>query len=158
MLRLGHPYAQHRRMARAVLLHGGRGPFLDVRAEMLKNVDWSKFGVEPGTGKARDPRCDNCMTQCGFEPSGALSNRLDDSWKNFTYNFRPRLKPTGKGSQVNAYNGVTTGRGHLTGEQVKKTTPATAPVLQEIGGGVRSPSLPPAWKKAWPRSGAGVYP
>ncbi len=26
------------------------------------------------TGKARDPRCDNCMTQCGFEPSGALSS------------------------------------------------------------------------------------
>ncbi len=97
--------------------------------EMLKNVDWSKFGVEPGTGKARDPRCDNCMTQCGFEPSGALSNRLDDSWKNFTYNFRPRLKPTGKGSQVHAYNGVTAGRGHLTGEQVKKKS--VAPVLQE---------------------------
>ena len=97
--------------------------------QMLSQVDWSKFGVEPGTGKARDPRCDNCMTQCGFEPSGALSNRLDDGWKNFAYNFGPRPKPTGKGAQVNAYNGVTAGRGHITGDQVKKAAPA--PVLQE---------------------------
>ena len=40
--------------------------------EMLRNVDWSKFGVNKDTGEARDPRCENCMTQCGFEPSGAL--------------------------------------------------------------------------------------
>ena len=106
----------------------GAGHFPTYEA-MLAQVDWSKFGVEPGTGKARDPRCDNCMTQCGFEPSGALSNRLDDSWKNFTYNFRPRLKPTGKGAQVNAYNGVTAGRGHISGDQVKKAP--SAPVLHE---------------------------
>ncbi len=93
--------------------------------------------MEPGTGKARDPRCDNCMTQCGFEPSGALSNRLDDAWKNFAYNFGPRPKPTGKGAQVHAYNGVTAGRGHLTGEQVKKTQPPAG--LAGDGGGVTSP-------------------
>ena len=60
------------------------------------------------------------MTQCGFEPSGALSNGLHDSWKNLVYNFAPKPKPNGRGKDVNAYNGVTAGRGHLTGEQVKK--------------------------------------
>ena len=96
--------------------------------DMLTQVDWSKFGVEPYTGKAKDPRCENCMSQCGFEPSGALSSRLDDSWKNLVYNFLPRPKASGRGKEVHAYNGVTSGRGHITGEQVapKRTSPATS--------------------------------
>ena len=91
--------------------------------DMLTKVDWSKFGVEPYTGKPKDPRCENCMTQCGFEPSGALSSRLDDSWKNLVYNFLPRPKATGRGKEVHAYNGVSAGRGHITGEQGAKRPP-----------------------------------
>ena len=92
--------------------------------EMLRNVDWSKFGVNKDTGEARDPRCENCMTQCGFEPSGALglNAKRGDTWKNIRYNFGPRPKPTGKGKEVNAYNGVTAGKGHLTGPQAKKNS------------------------------------
>ena len=92
--------------------------------EMLRNVDWSKFGVNKDTGEARDPRCENCMTQCGFEPSGALgiNAKSGDTWKNIRYNFGPRPKPNGKGKSVDAYNGVTAGKGHLTGPQVKKNS------------------------------------
>ena len=87
--------------------------------DMLTKVDWSKFGVDKDTGEARDPRCENCMTQCGFEPSGALGINAEwgDTWKNFSYNFGPRPKPTGRGHLVDAYNGVTSGRGHLTGAE-----------------------------------------
>ena len=103
--------------------------------EMLRNVDWSKFGVDKDTGKARDPRCDNCMTQCGFEPSGALglNAKRGDTWKNIRYNFGPRPKPTGKGKEVNAYNGVTAGKGHITGPQAKKNSSplATSDVIPE---------------------------
>ena len=99
--------------------------------DMLSQVDWSKFGVEPHTGKPKDPRCENCMTQCGFEPSGALSNRLDDSWKNLVYNFLPRPKATGRGKEVHAYNGVTSGRGHITGEQGAKRVPPAKDVVAE---------------------------
>ena len=99
---------------------------------MLNDVDWTKFGVEPSTGEARDPRCENCMTQCGFEPSGALSSRLDDSWKNLVYNFAAKPKPNGRGKEVNAYNGVTAGRGHLTGEQVKKVAPAPKVAVETV--------------------------
>ncbi len=98
--------------------------------DMLQQVDWSKFGVEPYSGKPKDPRCENCMTQCGFEPSGALSSRLDDSWRNLVYNFGPRPKGTGRGKEVHAYNGVTSGRGHLTGAQVAK--PAASPAAHAV--------------------------
>ena len=110
----------------------GAGHFPTYQA-MLEQVDWTKFGVEPHTGKAKDPRCDNCMTQCGFEPSGALSSRLDDTWKNFVYNFAAKPKPNGRGKTVNAYNGVTAGKGHLTGPQVKKNSSplATSDVVPE---------------------------
>ena len=99
--------------------------------DMLKQVDWSKFGVEPYSGKPKDPRCENCMTQCGFEPSGALSSRLGDSWRNLIYNFGPRPKGTGRGKEVHAYNGVTSGRGHLTGEQVAKPVSPAAHAVAE---------------------------
>ena len=99
----------------------GAGHFKTYQ-DMLAQVDWTKFGVEPHTGRAKDPRCDNCMPQCGFEPSGALSSRLDDTWKNFVYNFAGKPKPNGRGKTVNAYNGVTAGKGHLTGPQVKKNS------------------------------------
>ena len=38
---------------------------------MLEKVDWNKYGVVDGV--ARDPRCENCMVHCGYDPSGALS-------------------------------------------------------------------------------------
>lgn len=59
-------------------------------AEMLEKVDWDKYGVVDGV--VRDPRCENCMVHCGYDPSGALgtSYQRGDHWKNFKYNFGPR--------------------------------------------------------------------
>src|SRR5690242_19785007 len=79
--------------------------------EMLQKVDWNKYGVVDGV--ARDPRCENCMVHCGYDPSGALSPKISDSWKNMQYNFGAKPKPYFAGLKVNAFNGVSIGKGHL---------------------------------------------
>jgi MoaA/NifB/PqqE/SkfB family radical SAM enzyme len=81
--------------------------------EMLEKVDWSKYGVVNGI--ARDPRCENCMMHCGYDPSGALGTNYQrgDNWKNFKYNFGPKPKPYYEGRKVNAFNGFSIGKGHL---------------------------------------------
>ncbi len=81
--------------------------------EMLDQVDWSKYGVV--NGQARDPRCENCMVHCGYDPSGALGTNYQpgDNWKNFKYNFWPRPKPYTEGNKVKAFNGFSIGKGHL---------------------------------------------
>jgi len=83
--------------------------------EMLAKVDWDKYGVVDGV--ARDPRCENCMVHCGYDPSGALGTNYQsgDNWKNFKYNFWPRPKPYPASPELEkrAFNGVTIGRGHL---------------------------------------------
>jgi MoaA/NifB/PqqE/SkfB family radical SAM enzyme len=82
-------------------------------AEMLQKVDWTKYGVVNGV--ARDPRCENCMVHCGYDPSGALGTnyKRGDNWKNFAYNFAPKPKPYYEGASVKAFNGYSIGKGHL---------------------------------------------
>jgi hypothetical protein len=84
-------------------------------AEMLSRVDWSKYGVVDGV--ARDPRCENCMVHCGYDPSGALGTNYQrgDNWKNFKYNFGAKPKPYPWSPQLEkvAFNGVSIGKGHL---------------------------------------------
>ncbi len=81
--------------------------------DMLGQVDWNKYGVVNGV--ARDPRCENCMVHCGYDPSGALGTNYQrgDTWKNIRYNFGPRPKHSRAGRQVKAFNGVSIGKGHL---------------------------------------------
>jgi hypothetical protein len=81
--------------------------------EMLEKVDWNKYGVVDGV--ARDPRCENCMVHCGYDPSGALgtSYKRGDNWKNFKYNFSTKPKPFTAGRTVKAFNGTSIGKGHL---------------------------------------------
>jgi len=81
--------------------------------EMLEKVDWSKYGVVDGV--ARDPRCENCMVHCGYDPSGALGTNYQagDNWKNFKYNFWPKPRPYSEGRKVGAFNGFSAGKGHL---------------------------------------------
>ncbi|MGE3311289.1 MAG: DUF3463 domain-containing protein [Limisphaerales bacterium] len=81
--------------------------------EMLNKVAWDKYGVVNGV--ARDPRCENCMVHCGYDPSGALGTNYQrgDNWKNFRYNFWPKPAPYAEGNKVNAFNGVSIGKGHL---------------------------------------------
>jgi MoaA/NifB/PqqE/SkfB family radical SAM enzyme len=82
-------------------------------SEMLEKVDWNKYGVVNGV--ARDPRCENCMVHCGYDPSGALGTNYQrgDNWKNLKYNFGAKPKPYLPGRAVKAFNGVTIGKGHL---------------------------------------------
>ncbi len=81
--------------------------------EMLDRVDWNKYGVVNGV--ARDPRCENCMVHCGYDPSGALGTNYQrgDHWKNFAYNFGARPKPFANGHRIQAFTGVSIGKGHL---------------------------------------------
>ena len=89
--------------------------------ELLDKVQWDKYGVENGVVK--DSRCENCMVHCGYEPTASLglNAQKGDTWKTVRFNFGAKPKPTGKGNEIAAYNGVTSGNGHLTG---KKATPA----------------------------------
>jgi len=86
-------------------------------SEMLASVPWEKYGVINGI--ARDPRCENCMTHCGYEPTASLGLQAQpgDTWKTLKFNFGPRPKPSGRGSEIAVYNGVTSGNGHLTGKR-----------------------------------------
>jgi MoaA/NifB/PqqE/SkfB family radical SAM enzyme len=79
--------------------------------QMLDEVNWENYGVVDGA--ARDPRCENCMVHCGYDPSGALSATPGDTWKNMSYNFGPKPKPYYEGRNVNAFNGFSIGKGHL---------------------------------------------
>ena len=84
--------------------------------EMLETVQWDKYGVKNGV--AKDIRCENCMVHCGYEPTASLGLQAErgDTWKNIRFNFGPKPKPTGRGSDILAFNGVTSGNGHLTGK------------------------------------------
>ncbi|HEY2344233.1 MAG TPA: adenosyl-hopene transferase HpnH [Chthoniobacteraceae bacterium] len=84
--------------------------------ELLEKVDWSKYGVVKG--EARDPRCENCMMHCGYEPSASLGidGQPGDMWKTVKFNFGARPRPV-SADGVEAFNGVSTGNGHLTGKR-----------------------------------------
>jgi MoaA/NifB/PqqE/SkfB family radical SAM enzyme len=103
--------------------------------ELLDQVDWSKYGVV--NGEARDPRCENCMMHCGYEPTASLGlqSKPGDTWKTIKFNFGPKPKPV-SAAGVQAYNGVSCGNGHLTGK--KKDVPANAGPQT----GVQSPAPP----------------
>src|SRR5436190_21218964 len=94
-------------------------------AELLENVDWNKYGVVDGV--AKDPRCENCMTHCGYEPTASLglNAKPGDTWKTVKFNFRARPKATGRGNELAAYNGVTSGNGHLTGKRAEVAAKAS---------------------------------
>ena len=98
----------------------------DGYREMLAKVDWDKYGVVDGV--ARDPRCENCMVHCGYDPSGALGTNYQagDNWKNFKYNFWPRPKPYPANAELakRAYNGASIGNGHLAEAKAAINSPA----------------------------------
>ncbi len=93
--------------------------------ELLDQVQWDKYGVENGVVK--DSRCENCMVHCGYEPTASLglNAQSGDTWKTVRFNFGPKPKPTGKGNEITAYNGVTSGNGHLTGTKAEPTAQAS---------------------------------
>jgi hopanoid biosynthesis associated radical SAM protein HpnH len=40
--------------------------YASTYAELVESTDWSKYG------RGRDPRCENCMAACGYEPTAVL--------------------------------------------------------------------------------------
>jgi MoaA/NifB/PqqE/SkfB family radical SAM enzyme len=74
--------------------------------ELQTKVDWSKYGVVDGV--ANDPRCENCMVQCGYEPSATLGlqGRPGDTWKNIWFNFGPRPRPKNRPDPKIVFNGI----------------------------------------------------
>jgi MoaA/NifB/PqqE/SkfB family radical SAM enzyme len=96
--------------------------------EMLQKVDWNKDGVVDGV--ARDPRCENCMVHCGYDPSGALGTNYQsgDNWKNFKYNFGAKPQPYTPSPDLvkRAFNGVTIGKGHLAEAKAAINSPRAA--------------------------------
>ena len=82
--------------------------------ELLDQVQWQNYGVV--NGEARDPRCENCMMHCGYEPTASLGlqAKSGDMWKNIKFNFAPRPK-TVSADGVIAFNGVSANNGHKTG-------------------------------------------
>ncbi|MBA3351893.1 MAG: DUF3463 domain-containing protein [Chthoniobacterales bacterium] len=103
---------------------GSKGHY-NSYAELLEEVDWDKYGVVNGV--AKDPRCENCMTHCGYEPTASLgiNAQRGDTWKTVRFNFGAKPKPTGKGNEIAAYNGVTSGNGHLTGKKAELAAQAS---------------------------------
>ena len=74
--------------------------------ELQEKVDWSKYGVVDGV--AKDPRCENCMVQCGYEPSATigLQGKFGDTWKNIWFNFGPRPRPKNAPDPKIVFNGI----------------------------------------------------
>jgi hypothetical protein len=91
-------------------------------------VQWEKYGVVDGV--ARDPRCENCMVHCGYDPSGALGTNYQagDNWKNFAYNFGSKPKPYPASQELVklAFNGVSIGKGHLAEAKAAINSPRAA--------------------------------
>jgi MoaA/NifB/PqqE/SkfB family radical SAM enzyme len=94
-------------------------------AELLEQTDWNRYGVVNGV--ARDSRCENCMVHCGYEPTATLGLQAQrgDTWKTIKFNFGAKPKPAGRGSEVFAYNGVSSGNGHLTGKSAEPAVKAS---------------------------------
>lgn len=99
--------------------------------DLLNQTDWNRYGVVDGV--ARDPRCANCMVHCGYEPTATLGLNAQpgDTWANVAFNFGPRPRPRAEGAKVQAYNGVSIGRGHKTGK-VEKTVRAEEAVAAAV--------------------------
>jgi hypothetical protein len=94
-------------------------------AELLERTDWNRYGVVNGV--ARDSRCENCMVHCGYEPTATLGLQAQrgDTWKTIKFNFGAKPKAAGRGSEVLAYNGVSSGNGHLTGKRAEPAAKAS---------------------------------
>jgi hopanoid biosynthesis associated radical SAM protein HpnH len=51
--------------------------YVKTYRELVEKTDWSRYG------RGRDPRCDNCMAHCGYEPTAvfATGRSLRESWR-----------------------------------------------------------------------------
>jgi len=94
--------------------------------DLLEKTEWDRYGVVGG--EARDPRCENCMVHCGYEPSATLGRDAlpGDTWQNVSFNFGAKPARRAAGAAVDPFDGVSAGNGHKTGRPRKMET-ETAP-------------------------------
>jgi MoaA/NifB/PqqE/SkfB family radical SAM enzyme len=106
-------------------LTDGKGHY-GTYAEMLEDVDWDRYGVVDGV--AKDPRCENCMTHCGYEPTAALGlqSQPGDTLKNIIFNFGAKPKPKGKVVLSDIFNGISAAK-----EQPAKKTDQNPELVRE---------------------------
>ena len=73
--------------------------------EFIDNTPWEKYG------RGRDPRCQDCMVQSGYEPSAVLggNKKLGDTWKMLKWQLSGRMGGAKKGAKTN-------GNGHAYGD------------------------------------------
>jgi MoaA/NifB/PqqE/SkfB family radical SAM enzyme len=78
--------------------------------DLLEKTPWDRYGVVDG--RARDPRCENCMVHCGHEPTATLGldARPGDLRANIAFNFGPRPARRAEGAHVNPFDGASDGR------------------------------------------------
>ena len=78
-------------------------------SDLLEQTPWENYGVVDG--KARDPRCENCMVHCGYEPSATLGRdgRPGDTWANIAFNFGKKPAARIEGASVDPFDGVPAG-------------------------------------------------
>lgn len=92
----------------------------DSYKDLLEKTPWENYGVVKG--KANDPRCENCMVHCGYEPSATLGRDAlpGDTWANISFNFGKKPAPRAEGATVDPFTGVSAGKGHKTGQAEKQ--------------------------------------
>jgi hypothetical protein len=54
-----------------------------------------------------------------------LQAKRGDTWKTVKFNFGRKPHRRGRGNEIAAYNGVTSGNGHLTGQKAELTAQAS---------------------------------
>ena len=79
--------------------------------DLINNTPWEKYGY------GRDPRCENCMVQSGYEASAVLggNSKFGDTWKMLKWQVSGRLggRKGAKSSNGHANgNGKSNGNGH----------------------------------------------
>src|SRR5271170_3990504 len=75
--------------------------------EFIEKTPWDKYG------RGRDPRCQDCMVQSGYEPSAVLggNKKLGDTWKMLKWQLSGRMG----GAKGAPSKSRTNGNGHANG-------------------------------------------
>ncbi|MFZ0039512.1 MAG: adenosyl-hopene transferase HpnH [Candidatus Acidiferrales bacterium] len=99
--------------------------------EFIDNTPWEKYG------RGRDPRCQDCMVQSGYEPSAVLggNKKLGDTWKMLKWQLSGRMggakgaKSNGKVHANGNGNGHSNGNsnGHSNGHHNEHSTSVPIP-------------------------------
>ena len=115
MFGLGNPDTEHSWVERPVLPHDRRAPLQLLGIARENGVGPIRRRKRSGT---RQP-LRKFMVHCGYEPTATLGLQAQrgDTWKTVKFNFGPKPKPTGRGSETLVFNGVSSGNGHITGKR-----------------------------------------